>query len=278
MRLNLWNDRAVMHNPKGDWFHSIDLPSGRTNGWKTAEFLARELASLDLPDLSGKSVLDIGAWDGFYSFTAERLGAARVVSLDYHAWGWGASMRERWSQYVAQGKGSYQDFWDMPGALDLEHLPGRHHYQRAHRELGSAVEPVVGDFMDMDLPAFGSFDVVLFLGVLYHMKHPLLALQRLRSVTNEVAIIETEAVADAGSYAKFYGGSDLNADPTNWWVPTEEALVALCRTAGFSRVDVKVSHIDRSPIYLRLLRKLRSRLTGRTKPPPHYRAVVQAFP
>lgn len=259
-----------------DWFHSIDLPSGRTDGIKTAELLARELAALDLPDLSGKSVLDIGAWDGFYSFTAERLGATRVVSLDHHVWGWKASLRERWSEYVAKGEGAYKDFWDMPGSLDLTNLPGRRNYERAHRELGSAAEPVVGDFMAMDLGALGSFDVVLFLGVLYHMKHPLLALERLRSVTKEVAVIETEAMSGTGSYARFYGGSDLNDDPTNWWVPTEEALVALCRTAGFSRVEVKVSCIDRSPIHWRLGRRLRTLFTGRIKT-RRYRAVVHAF-
>lgn len=112
------------------WFHSIDLPSGRTDGTKTAEFLARELAALDLPDLSGKSVLDIGAWDGFYSFTAERLGATRVVSLDHHVWGWKASLGERWSEYVAKGEGAYKDFWDMPDWLDLTNLPGRRNYER----------------------------------------------------------------------------------------------------------------------------------------------------
>ncbi len=263
---------------KGGWWHSIDLPSGRTAGHKTADHLAAELASLDLPSLSGKSVLDIGAWDGFYSFTAERLGAARVVSLDHHVWGASPSLQARWAEYVAGGAGAYQDFWDMPDALDLVGLPGRRNYERAHRELESAVEPVVGDFMTMDLDALGPFDVVLFLGVLYHLKHPLYGLERLRSITNEVAIIETEAVAGPGSYVKFFGGSELADDPTNWWVPTEEALVAMCRTAGFSRVRVMVRHPARVPLHRRLGRRLRHLVTGRIDTPPHYRAVVHAFP
>lgn len=262
---------------EGGWWHSIDLPSGRTKGHKSAEWLDQELASLDLPDLAGKSVLDIGAWDGFYTFTAERLRAARVVSLDYHVWA-GVNVLERWVDYVAEGRGAYQDFWDMPGIFDLDGLPGRRNYDRAHRELESKAEPVVGDFMAMDLATLGTFDVVLFLGVLYHMKKPLLALERLLSITKEVAVIETEAVAGSGSYAEFLGGSDLNNDPTNWWIPTEEALVGLCRTAGFSRVEVKVSHPHRSPMHWRLGRRLRYLFNGRIETPPHYRAVVHAFP
>ena len=166
----------------------------------------------------------------------------------------------------------------MPNALDLDDLPGRRNYEQAHRELGSTATPVVGDFMAMDLSTIGSFDVVLFLGVLYHVKHPLRALERLRSITNEVAVIETEAITGAGSYAEFYGESELSNDPSNWWAPTEEALVALCRTAGFSRVVVKVSGERRTPIRRRVSRALRSVLTGRQEAPPHYRAVVHAFP
>src|SRR5215212_405478 len=70
------------------WFHSVDLGMGViTPGVKSHERLREELASLRLPDLRGKDVLDIGAWDGFFSFAAERLGAARVVALDHHVWG-----------------------------------------------------------------------------------------------------------------------------------------------------------------------------------------------
>jgi tRNA (mo5U34)-methyltransferase len=134
---------------------------------------------------------------------------------------------------------------------------------------------VVGDFMTMDLAALGTFDVVLFLGVLYHLKHPLLGLERLRSVTGELAVIETEAVGGPGSYLEFYGGRELGDDPTNWWAPTEDALVALCRTAGFARVDVKVGCPPRAPS---LRRRLRHILTAKQGQPPHYRAIVHAAP
>ena len=84
------------------WFHSIDLGMGVvTPGLKSPELHERELASFRLPDLRGKSVLDIGAWAGFYSFAAERLGAARVVALDHHVWGLD---REAKNRYKAECK------------------------------------------------------------------------------------------------------------------------------------------------------------------------------
>src|SRR5207247_11262810 len=71
----------------GYWWHSIDLGLGVvTNGFKTREGLKNELESLRLPDLKDKTVLDIGAWDGFYSFEAEGRGARRVVALDHYVW------------------------------------------------------------------------------------------------------------------------------------------------------------------------------------------------
>ena len=73
------------------WYHSIDLGHGvRTNGIDDTPV---RLARLDLPaSFAGKTVLDIGAWDGFFSFDAERRGAARVLATDYYSWhgtGWG---------------------------------------------------------------------------------------------------------------------------------------------------------------------------------------------
>src|SRR5450759_5338503 len=65
------------------WWHSVDLGERVTPGHKAPELLEREWANLRLPDLAGHSVLDIGCWDGWFSFRAEREGAARVVALDH---------------------------------------------------------------------------------------------------------------------------------------------------------------------------------------------------
>ena len=71
------------------WFHSIDLGNGMvTPGAKSVETQQLQLEALNLPDLSGKRVLDIGAWDGFFSFEAERRGAAHVTTLTTTSGAW----------------------------------------------------------------------------------------------------------------------------------------------------------------------------------------------
>jgi tRNA (mo5U34)-methyltransferase len=108
--------------------------------------------------------------------------------------------------------------------------------------LQSKVEAVVGDFMTMDLVPLGVFDVVLFLGVLYHMEEPLTSLRRLASLTKEVAVIETHATVFPGykqrEICEFYSSNQLNGDLTNWWGPNIRALCGMCLAAGFRRVEV----------------------------------------
>jgi tRNA (mo5U34)-methyltransferase len=82
------------------------------------------------------------------------------------------------------------------------------------------------------------FDVVLFLGVLYHLRHPLLALERVASVTRELMIVET--VVDLVGFRRpamvFYPDRELNNDPTNWWGPNAAAVEAMIRSVGFDEV------------------------------------------
>ena len=66
------------------WHHQITLPGGITTPGQDKS--ARKLSALRLPSLVGKSVLDVGAWDGYFSFAAERLGAQRTVALDSYVW------------------------------------------------------------------------------------------------------------------------------------------------------------------------------------------------
>src|SRR5882672_3671420 len=144
------------------WYHTIDLGQGVVT--RGVDDTPLRLACLDLPaSLSGLSVLDVGAWDGFFSLEAERRGAARVVAADHYAWhgvGWGT------------------------GA-------GKAGFQLAREARASRVEDEDIDVMDLSPERVGMFDVVLFLGVLYHLPHPLLALERVASVTGGVLILET---------------------------------------------------------------------------------------
>ena len=232
----------------GFWWHSIDLGEGVvTKGEKTREALARELESLRLPDLKNRTVLDIGAWDGFYSFEAEKRGARRVVALDYHSWstdlpnffGYWRECKERG---VVPLPGRLEPYWQP------DKLPGKHGHDVAHKALCSEVETVIGDFMTMDLEPLGTFDVVFFLGVLYHMENPLGALKRVASLTKNVAIIATHAIVvpdyEDLELCEFYSSNQLNGDPSNWWGPNLKALEGMCDAAGFSRVEIMVGHVE----------------------------------
>jgi tRNA (mo5U34)-methyltransferase len=217
------------------WYHTIDLGQGVTT--PGIDQTPYRLARLDLPtSLAGLSVLDIGAWDGFFSFEAERRGAARVLATDFYSWhgvGWG----------TGQGKAGFE---------------------LARRALGSKVEDLDLDVMDLTPERVGMFDVVLFLGVLYHLKHPLLALERVAALTRRLLIVETvvDLVGIRRPAVAFYPGTELNADPTNWWAPNVPAMEGLLRTAGFPTVRT-VTALPSPP--RRLARAAYHALTGRNR-------------
>ena len=190
------------------WWHTIDLGGGIVT--PGVDPTAARLPQIRFPaDFTGKSVLDIGAWDGFFSFEAERRGARRVLATDSFCWSGGG--------------------WGTKAGFEL-----------ARRTLHSAVEDLEIDPLDLTPERVGTFDVVLFLGVLYHMRHPLLALERLASVTRGQIILQTQVdmVAVGRPAMAFYEGSECNGDPTNWCGPNPAAVLAMLRTAGFSKTEV----------------------------------------
>ena len=226
------------------WYHSIDLGGGIvTHGIDDTPV---RLARLDLPaSLEGLSVLDIGAWDGFFSFECERRGAARVVATDYYSWhgsGWGAKAG----------------------------------FELAREALGSHVEDVDVDVMDIAPGRLGTFDLVLFLGVLYHLRHPLLAIEKIAAVTRGTLILETvvDLVGLGRPAMAFYPDRELNADPTNWWGPNQEAVVGMLKSAGFD--DVRVVTPTPGPLY-RGARAAWHRLRGRNRLIPAFRQDRAVF-
>ena len=228
------------------WYHSIDLGHGVvTRGTDDTPY---RLARLNLPDsFSGQSVLDIGAWDGFFSFEAERRGAARVVAADYYSW---------------HGTG-----WGTKAGFTL-----------ARDVLQSRVEDVDIDVMDLSPDRVGTFDVVFFLGVLYHLPHPLLALERVASVARDLLILETvvDMVGIRQPAAAFYPGRELNNDPTNWWGPNVPAVTAMLQAVGFRRTNVVTP--QRSALY-RAARAVSHQLRGKDPFPLAFRrdrAVIHA--
>lgn len=272
-----------------EWYHSIELAPGVvTPGRAPIEAWERELRNLRLPDLHGKSVLDIGAYDGYFSFAAERLGASKVVSLDHYVWS--ADM----AGYMRDWRESLRTGMPIPPPHESRHwhpdeLPGRRPFDAARALLGSRAEPVVGDFMTMDVESLGRFDVVLFLGVLYHTEEPLEAMRRVARLTapGGVAVIETEAVEVMGlremAFCEFFPGAELNNDASNWWAPNGKALDGLCRAAGFREVTL----LQDPPLKARLHAGMRYWLSLVTRhsgpvnpksliPKLRYRAIVHA--
>lgn len=190
------------------WFHTIDLGNGIiTPGVDNSP---EKLKTLEMPkNLQGMTVLDIGAWDGFFSFEAERRGARRVLATDSFCWGGGG--------------------WGSKAGFDL-----------ARRALNSKVEAMKIDVLDISPHKVGVFDLVLFSGVLYHVHHPLLALERVFSVTGKQLILEThvDMLECKRPAMVFHPGAEMNNDTSNWWGPNPAAVEAMLKTVGFR--DVKV--------------------------------------
>jgi tRNA (mo5U34)-methyltransferase len=229
------------------WYHTIDLGNGLVT--RGVDDTPLRLARLDLPlSLAGKSVLDIGAWDGFFSFEAERRGASRVVATDYYSWhgtGWGTGT-------------------------------GKAGFELARQITGSRVEDVDIDVMDLSPERIGTFDVVLFLGVLYHLRDPLLALERVASVARGLLVLETvvDMVGFGRPAAAFYPGRELNGDPTNWWGPNIPAVHGMLQCSGFDRVRT-VTPVPRAPY--RLARAIAHALKGKSQVSLAYRQDRAAF-
>lgn len=195
------------------WFHQIDLGDGIVTPGR--DKTAAKLKALQLPSLAGKTVLDIGANDGFFSFAAERAGAARVVAVDSIAW----ADKSANPAPLAQTKASF----------DL-----------AHEVLGSRVETLEADLYDLTPEEIGSFDVVLMLGVLYHLRHPLLGLQRAASLTTELLVVESlvDLVWTHRPVAAFYPAAEIPEDETNWWGPNPPAMRGMLLSCGFRDVEI----------------------------------------
>ena len=202
------------------WFHRLDLGHGIVTPGQDDS--PRKLRWLHLPeDLNGRTVLDIGAWDGFFSFEAERRGAARVVAVDPACWrepAWGP------------------DGWGTQRGFNLARIA-----------LGSAVEDLDTDLLDLRPERVGSFDLVLLLGVLYHLPDPWPVLERAAAVTAGTLVIETHGdFLDVRRPALAYYPSDgLDGDPSNWWGPNPPLLRARLRALGFERVELV--HRERLP-------------------------------
>lgn len=217
MRRNASQRAEEAISKQAKWHHRIEVAPGVwTPGLQDT---ATVLSQIGMPeDLSGKRVLDIGARDGFFTFEAERRGASDVVALDN----------------------------------EPPHHTG---FAIAAELLGSKAKYVTENVYSLDPERYGRFDLVLFLGVIYHLRHPLLALDRIHDICAPEALMLLEThmideglvdrVGDWRALADFhpdlpslpivqyYPEDMLGGDPTSKWAPNRVALEGWLRGSGF---------------------------------------------
>jgi tRNA (mo5U34)-methyltransferase len=210
----------------GRWWHEIELAPGIvTPGEDSNRMKLPILDALGLPpDLRGKRALDIGCSDGYFSFELERRGA-EVVAIDF--------VPETYTGFAT-----------------------------ARKILGSGVDYRMDNVYNLTLEGYGRFDVVLFLGVLYHLRKPLAALDAIRSVMPEGAqlfvgtmLIDEYFLLPDGSTTTLdavnpllkdvplwqaYPGDTLNGDFTNCFAPNRRALEAALQEAQFRVEDFRI--------------------------------------
>lgn len=208
------------------WYHRIELPGGVTTpGWAPICPPAYMIPA----DMTGMRVLDVGAWDGYWTFEALKRGASEVVAID--------------------------DFSDFLGSLDEADRKAWGTFDLCRDALGyseKVCKRIEMSVYEVTEDRLGRFDAVFFFGTLYHLRHPLLALDLLSSVCDKEIFIETAVLDDFSPYQgglgkgypgaqpvmEFYPNNEYGDNVTNWWSPTLACLGLMTMSAGFPNVNV----------------------------------------
>lgn len=204
------------------WWHPITLGDYVTPGMN--QETEDTFLNLGLPkDLSGKTVLDIGCWDGYYSFECEKRGAERVVANDYYIWN------------------------DLPISGDDKSFSNDRGFDLAHKVLNSRVEKLVAPVEELNPDTHGVFDYVLMLGVIYHAKNPIQYMEIAKSMCKDTLIIESHV--DMLNYphpaARYYPKNELNNDSSNYWGPNPAAVIAIMEEIGLTNITSKTLRTGR---------------------------------
>jgi tRNA (mo5U34)-methyltransferase len=196
-------------------WHTFDFPEYSVNGIDNTP-VKRDFVKIP-ENLEGLSVLDIGAWDGYFSFLCEKRGAKRVLAFD--------SPKHSWNKekVFVSGAEIVQD--------------GKANFNEVRELLKSKVEDREGELDELE--NFGeTFDVVLDLGILYHVLDPYKHIRDLYKVTNKLLILETHIdVNDAPMpVMRFYAHSEVNNDDGTFWGPNMLCVYEMLSKVGFKNI------------------------------------------
>jgi tRNA (mo5U34)-methyltransferase len=218
-----WWHRIPIGTFKGEVFYT---PGEVRHGPDGSDYATKRFG---IPaDLTGRTVLDIGAWDGYFSFEAEKRSAALVVASDM-------ALTQPSKDRLEKGNwGGNKGFWLAHHILGSKVRFIESSVYRIDEAVHQAAMNTVGCLDEKEYPL--TYDVTLFYGVLYHLTEPFLALQKLAGVTQGMALIETAISKGAGTAMEFRHGFDN--DPTNWWYPTIPCLQQMLLKVGFVRTQL----------------------------------------
>ena len=209
----------------GWWYQRIDLGAGvfTADGPQYHEVVWQRIAPAFPAHLGGAAVLDVGCNAGYFAIELKRRGAGRVVGVE--------PVPLHFEQATLCR--------DVLG-LDIEYVSLDAH------EIGRLVE---------------TFDIVVFTGVLYHLRNPLLVLEQVGRLCRDVVVVETECILEDArnvvyarqgppggvavtgcprGFMKFVETTELNGDGSNWWIPDTECVLGMLRTAGFTRFSTPI--------------------------------------
>jgi len=236
-----------------DWYHTIELPGGLVT---PGHFDTRTaVPRVPMPaSLRGMRCLDVGTWDGFWAFEMERRGAAEVVAVDLEdqrQWDWPPEARLKQDQ----------------GGLDyLEHVKsGDRGFDIARGALGSKVRRISRSVYDLGPEELGTFDFCFVGSLLLHLRDPVRALDRVRTVCSGQAVIcELIEVGSSVLHPRTPMARLEGMGEPWWWQPNAAAIRRMAESAGWEVVERRGPFIVRTgtsharPPLRELLRSLRT--------------------
>jgi len=221
-------------------WHTFDFPEFSVRGLDDSP---NKLKFIKMPeDLTGMSVLDIGAWDGYFSFIAEKRGA-KVFAFDSPKYSWNKEFIIVSGEKVEQnGKAVFLEAREKLNSkvIDIE------------GELDNLTEIEVPMSDEIPRPGYANlthkikFDLVLCLGILYHVKDPYKLIRDLYEITGKKLILETHI--DVGlnqapfPAMRFYPNGEINNDEGTFWGPNMMCVYDMLIKAGFKNIEADYSN------------------------------------